>query len=210
MTDIDNMINEQIIARGIASRNVIDTMRAIPRVKFVPDSLKDRAYDDCPLPIGYGQTISQPFIVAYMLELLDLDNSHNVLEVGVGSGYQIALLAKLAKRVIGIELIPELADIARKRCVELEIKNLKIFNSDGYMGYPESAPYDRIIVAAAAPYIPDELINQLAPCGKMIIPIGKQMQNQKIKIITKDIKSSVHSQDSLDVKFVPLVKSKEK
>ena len=113
MSDIDNMINEQIIARGITSPAVIDAMRSIPRAMFVPDSLKDRAYDDCPLPIGYGQTISQPFIVAYMLELLDLDNSHNVLEIGAGSGYQIALLAK-TERVLWIKFLQKYQQVSKQ------------------------------------------------------------------------------------------------
>jgi protein-L-isoaspartate(D-aspartate) O-methyltransferase len=203
------MLAEQIIKRNIVCKAVINAMSIIDRDLFVPKEIKDKAYDDCPLPIGYGQTISQPYIVAFMLEKLEVKETDNILEVGAGSGYQAAILTKLAHHVTALELIPELAIEAKSRCKQLGLDNIEIINADGYKGWEQNAPYDKIIVAAAAPFIPEALIQQLKPGGILIIPVGKYMDKQKIKIITKDMNNNISSENSLDVRFVPLVQKNE-
>ncbi|MEE3002946.1 MAG: protein-L-isoaspartate(D-aspartate) O-methyltransferase [Pseudomonadota bacterium] len=210
MPQIKDMLVKQIKERGISNQDILDAMMKYPRELFVDDALKDRAYDDSPLPIGFGQTISQPYIVAFMLELLELEKKHDVLEIGAGSGYQAALLSSLVNSVIALELIPKLGQQAQQRCEDLGIKNLKIRISDGYQGWPKNAPYDRIIVAAAAEAIPQQLLAQLKPEGILVIPIGKQMKTQELQIIRKDCDGNIQMSKSLDVRFVPLVKPKYK
>jgi len=180
MNNLSNMLTEQITARGIKNQDIINAMLKYPRELFIAADVQEHAYDDAPLHIGYGQTISQPYIVAFMLDILELTPSCNVLEIGAGSGYQAALLAALSKQVTSIEIIPELAASAQQKITELEIKNLTIENSNGYNGWAQNAPYDRIIVAAAAPFIPEKLIEQLAPEGKLVIPVGKQMFKKQV------------------------------
>ncbi|MBT4803679.1 MAG: protein-L-isoaspartate(D-aspartate) O-methyltransferase [Legionellales bacterium] len=205
MNNLNNMLTEQITARGIKNQDILNAMLKYPRELFIAADVQEHAYDDAPLHIGYGQTISQPYIVAFMLDILELTPSCNVLEIGAGSGYQAALLAALSKQVTSIEIIPELAASAQQKITELEIKNLTIENSNGYNGWEQNAPYDRIIVAAAAPFIPEKLIEQLAPAGKIVIPVGKQMHPQQLKIINKDVNSDVSESDSIGVRFVPLI-----
>lgn len=209
MPNLDNMLKEQIAANGIDDEAILNAFRLFPRELFVAEDLAQKAYDDCPLQIGYGQTISQPFIVAFMLKMLDVKPEHKVLEVGAGSGYQVALLSTLAKHITAIELIPELYNTAKERLKQLNITNTTIINGDGYLGWEENSPYDRIIVSAAAPFVPDALLSQLSPNGKMIIPVGKHMQTQLLKIIEKDQDQNIISKDSLSVRFVPLVKKSE-
>ena len=204
MNNLNNMLTKQITARGIKNQDIINAMLKYPRELFIAADVQEHAYDDAPVHIGYGQTISQPYIVAFMLNILELAPSYNVLEIGAGSGYQAALLAALSKQVTSIEIIPELAASAQQKITELEIKNLTIENSNGYNGWAQNAPYDRIIVAAAAPFIPEKLIEQLAPEGKLVIPVGKQMHPQQLKIISKDANSNISESDSIGVRFVPL------
>lgn len=209
MPNLESMLREQIAANGIDDEAILNAFILFPRELFVAEELVQKAYDDCPLPIGYGQTISQPFIVAFMLKMLDVKPEHKVLEIGAGSGYQAALLSALAQHVTAIELIPELYNIAKERLQQLNITNATIINGDGYLGWEENAPYDRIIVAAAAPFVPNALLSQLSPNGKMIIPVGKHMQTQMLKIIEKDQDQNISSKDSLSVRFVPLVRKSE-
>lgn len=166
------MVERQLRARGIDDARVLAAFEAIPRHLFVPQKLREQAYEDHPHPIGFGQTISQPYIVAYMTQLLELTGAEHVLEVGTGSGYQTAVLSALALEVHSIELIPALANRAEQTLAGLGVKNVFIHIGDGSQGWPESAPYDAIIVSAAAPHVPKSLLEQLADHGRMILPIG--------------------------------------
>jgi protein-L-isoaspartate(D-aspartate) O-methyltransferase len=195
------MVADQIAARGIADRQVLAAMRAVPRHCFVPPDLTTVAYDDRPLPIGFGQTISQPYIVAYMTQALQLAPAHRVLEIGTGSGYQAAVLAQIVKEVHTIEIVPELADRSRALLRELGYKNIHVVTGDGYAGLPEHAPFDRIIVTAAP-------VEQLAVGGRMIIPVGERWR-QQLMVLTKAAKG-VTSESTLDVLFVPLTRGERK
>jgi len=166
------MVAHQLRSRGISDRRVLEAFEAIPRHLFVPEDERDFAYEDRPLPIGFHQTISQPYIVAYMTQLLDLTGTECVLEVGTGSGYQAAILSKLVPEVHTIELIPVLAEGATRVLADLGMTNVFIHIGDGSIGWAESAPYDAIIVSAAAPRVPKSLLNQLADHGRMILPVG--------------------------------------
>jgi len=166
------MVDEQLRGRDIADRRVLDAMRSVPRHRFVPEELSDLAYTDAPLPIGYRQTISQPYIVALMSQLLGLRGDETVLEVGTGSGYQAAVLGRLARKVYTLERIPELAEGARRVLAELGIDNVEVRVADGSAGFPEAAPYDGILVAAAAPRAPQPLLGQLAEGGRLVVPVG--------------------------------------
>ena len=159
------MVAEQIRARGVRDERVLDALERVPRESFIPDDLRHEAHRDCPVPIGHGQTISQPYIVGYMTEALRLEPHHRVLEIGTGCGYQTAVLAELAAEVYSIELIPELADRAREALEGMGYGNVTIRTGDGYHGWPERAPFDRIIGAAAAPHVPAALVDQLADGG---------------------------------------------
>lgn len=187
------------------STAVMQAMREVPREKFVDEKYQAFAYNNEPLPIGYGQTISQPYIVALMTDLLDLTPESIVLEIGTGSGYQAAILAKLCKQVYSIEKVPELADAADKRLSMLGYNNIETRCHNGYSGWHEKAPFDAIIVTAAASHIPPALLEQLKPGGRMVIPVGLPYMHQELMLITKDMKSETQTKSVLDVAFVPLV-----
>lgn len=183
---------------------VIAAMRAIPRHAFVPAEIADHAYDNRPLPIDQGQTISQPFIVALMSDLLDLPENARVLEVGTGSGYQGAVLSKLAAQVYSIEIVPHLARQAAQHLAELGIANIEVRCGDGYQGWPEHAPYDGIIVTAAAPRIPPPLLEQLKPGARLVIPVGLPYLPQQLLVVEKGLDGGLTSRNALPVAFVPL------
>ena len=200
-----DMVENQLRQRGITDDLVLDAMGTIPRHLFVNEDLQDEAYMDGPLPIGFGQTISQPYIVAYMTEILKLEQQHSVLEVGTGCGYQAAVLSSLAKKVVSLERIKELAVSSRKQLQELGFANVDVINANGWNGYQKGAPYDRIIVTAGAKKVPEALIDQLANSGIMVIPVGKIMFSQTLRIISKDNNGNVIKKKSLPVRFVRLV-----
>jgi protein-L-isoaspartate(D-aspartate) O-methyltransferase len=189
---------------GIRDPRILSAFLAIPRHRFVPADQEDQAYADTPLHIGFGQTISQPYVIAFMLEALDLKPHHHILEVGSGCGYVTALLSMLVKEVTGIELEKSLVSRSRSILKELDIKNVKIVHGDGYRGYEPNAPYDGILVSAAPDEVPEELFQQLKEGGTLVIPVGKYAQMLK-KIQKKEGK--IIETDLLDVRFVPLRKS---
>ena len=174
----------------------------VPRHLFVPDDLKPFAYDDRPLPIGHDQTISQPYIVAYMTDALQLEPAHTVLEIGTGSGYQAAILADIAKQVYSIEIVPDLAETARRAIAAAGYTNVEVRTGNGYLGWREHAPFDRIIVTAAPPDIPEALVEQLAVGGVMVLPVGTA--NQEIVVITKT-PAGIAQKRAIQVRFVPMV-----
>jgi protein-L-isoaspartate(D-aspartate) O-methyltransferase len=183
---------------------VLDAMRSVPRHKFVPRRIRDRSYDNRPLPIGHGQTISQPYIVAIMTDLLSVDKESKVLEVGTGSGYQAAILAEIVKEVYTIEIIEPLGKSAKKRLSELGYANIHVRLADGYYGWQDKGPFDAIVVTAAASHIPPPLIRQLKPGGTMIIPVGGQFMVQHLVLVEKDTDGSTKTRQLLPVRFVPL------
>jgi protein-L-isoaspartate(D-aspartate) O-methyltransferase len=185
------------------SEKTYEAMRATPRHLFVNESLRLNAYEDRPLPIGYGQTISQPYIVALMTDLLDLKKTDRVLEIGTGSGFQAAVLSHLAREVYSIEIVKELAESAKKPIEHLGLRNIIIKQGDGYFGWPEHAPFNAIIVTAAASHIPPALIKQLAPGGRLIIPIGPVFQVQYLTLVKKTKNDTIESKKILPVQFVP-------
>ena len=201
----ETMVKQQIEYRGITNQPTLKAMTAVPRHKFVPSNLIDRAYDDSPLPIGYGQTISQPYIVAYMTAAIDLKSGQKVLEIGTGSGYQAAVLSEIVKEVYTIEIITELYNSANKRLLGLDYKNVFSKNADGYYGWKEFAPFDAIIVTAASEYIPPPLIKQLKDGGKMIIPVGSPFLNQTLILIEKE-GEDITTTSLLPVRFVPFTR----
>lgn len=190
--------------RGITDQDVLRAMEEVPRAAFVGEGFAENAYDDRALPIDCGQTISQPFVVAYMTEHLDLAPQHRVLEVGTGSGYQAAVLSRLAAEVVSIERFRTLADIARARLARLGYDNVDVVVGDGLKGVPERAPYDRILVTAAAERIPDALVDQLADGGVMLLPLGPHGGTQEIVKLTKT-STGIEREDLLPVRFVPLL-----
>lgn len=199
-----SMVRHQIAERGVSDIRVLDAMMSVPRHKFVPDRYITRAYDDNPLPIGYGQTISQPYIVAYMTELLNLNKNTTVLEVGTGSGYQAAILSPLVKKVYTIEIIPELANSASARLKDLGYSNVEVGIGDGYYGWTEHAPFDAIIVTAAAGHIPPPLLEQLKNNGRMVIPVGGSFLVQNLILISKNKDGVITTRNLIPVRFVPL------
>jgi protein-L-isoaspartate(D-aspartate) O-methyltransferase len=199
------MIENQIIDRGVSDERVIKAMNDVPRHLFVKESLRDLAYADGPLPIGYNQTISQPYIVAYMTEILQPDTHHIVLEVGTGSGYQAAILSKLVNHVYSIEIIPELGKEAANRLDKLGYDNVTVKIGDGYNGWEEHSPFDRIIVTAAPEQIPKKLVDQLKSGGLMILPVGKTSFGQDMRIVKKDRTGQVTTQETIPVRFVPMI-----
>ncbi len=199
----DLMVSEQIEARGIKDRRVLEAMKDIPRHFFVPASLKERAYDDTPLAIGEGQTISQPYMVALMTELLNLKGDEKVLEVGTGSGYQAAILARLARFVYTVERIPRLASEAKKRLEDLGITNVEVVVGDGSRGLPQHSPYQGIIVTAGAPRVPNVLIEQLAEGGRLVIPVGSS--SLQILTVVEKKEDEVITREEGSCIFVPLV-----
>ena len=205
------MVKEQLIPRGIQSNDVLQAMRNVPRHLFVPEALQANAYDDSPLPIGFGQTISQPYIVAYMTEQLKAAAGMKILEIGTGSAYQAAILAYLEAEVYTIELVKELFERAEKTISQLKYNNVKTQLGNGYLGWPEYAPFDAIIVTAAPERIPEKLLEQLKEGGSMIIPVGNVHSVQWLKLVTKTPGNAGKSGgivefDKLPVRFVPMVK----
>jgi len=198
----ERMVTEQIEARGVKDERVLSAMRKIERHRFVPGEYQRLAYNDYPLPIGEDQTISQPYIVGLMTELLGLSGDERVLEIGTGSGYQAAILAELAKEVYTIEILEPLAKSARNRLKDLGYKNIKVKCGDGYLGWEEFAPFDGIIVTCAPPYIPQPLIEQLAEGGRMVIPVGEYYQ--ELKLLTKK-KGKIQERLIIPVRFVPMI-----
>ena len=198
------MVEDQILRRRISDKRVLNAMETVPRHLFVEKHQQQLAYFDGPLPIGHEQTISQPYIVAFMTEELRIQAHHTVLEIGTGCGYQSAILSILAKKVISLEYVAMLAETARKRLDELGCDNIQVYNTNGMDGWTKNAPYDRIIGTAAPTSMPDKLIEQLSPQGRMIIPIGS-MFDQSLFIITKNKKGLVKTKRSLPVRFVPMV-----
>ena len=203
-----DMVERQIASRGIADPEVLRAMRTVPRHLFVPENLLSRAYDDGPLPIGYGQTISQPYIVAYMTEALRLKKGDTVLEIGTGSGYQAAVLSPLVKRVCTMEIIPDLAASAKARLKTLGYSNVEVKEGDGYYGWPDKAPFDAVIVTAAAGHIPPPLVRQLKNGGRMVIPVGGPFMTQYLVLVEKNRKGEVATSNLLPVRFVPLTGGK--
>ena len=200
------MVEDQIIARGITDTRVLSAMRTVPRHAFVPNNFLEEAYEDHPLPVGEGQTISQPYIVALMTSHLELTGKEKVLEVGTGSGYQAAILAKLAKEVHTVERIPDLAARANETLKKIGIKNVIVHTGDGSLGWPENAPYDCIIVTAAAPAVPAELTSQLKQGGRLIIPVGERWSQMLEEWVRTE--TSLEKRDVLPVVFVPLLGKK--
>jgi protein-L-isoaspartate(D-aspartate) O-methyltransferase len=201
------MVEEQIIARGVTDARVLAALRRVPREVFVPAHLRAAAAADGPLPIGHGQTISQPYIVALMTELLQLQRGDQVLEIGTGSGYQTAILAEIADRVYTIEIIPPLAAAAAARLKQIGYDNVQLKVADGYAGWPEHAPYAGIIVTAAADHVPPPLIEQLQRGGRLVMPVGKPFQSQTLMLIEKDRAGQVRSREITGVVFVPLTRA---
>ena len=199
------MIENQIIDRGVSDERVIKAMNDVPRHLFVKESLRDLAYADGPLPIGYNQTISQPYIVAYMTEILQPDTHHIVLEVGTGSGYQAAILSKLVNHVYSIEIIPELGKEAANRLDKLGYDNVTVKIGDGYNGWEEHSPFDRIIVTAAPEQIPKKLVDQLKSGGLMVLPVGKTSFGQDMRVVKKDKTGQVTTQETIPVRFDPMI-----
>jgi protein-L-isoaspartate(D-aspartate) O-methyltransferase len=201
------MVEEQIVSRGISSKKVTDAMKRVPRHLFVNEKYQGLAYSDQPLPIGHGQTISQPYVVAFMTEALDLDENSRVLEVGTGCGYQTAIIAEIAKEVYTVEIIKDLLEVARRNLKKLGYSNIKFKLGNGREGWQEYALYSHIIVTAASDDIPEHLIKQLEIKGKIIIPVGPRYWTQNLVLVTK-YKSGIKKKKLLPVNFVPLVGSR--
>lgn len=199
----------QVEREGVRDPRVLRAMEDTPRHLFVPEDLRGSAYEDHPLPIGHGQTISQPYIVAFMTELLAIEPGMTVLEIGTGSGYQAAILAALSKEVFTIEIVPELAKRASGTFDQLGLKNIRTRVGDGYEGWPEHAPFDRILLTAAPPEIPQALIDQLRPGGRLVAPVGRWSWSQELIVIDKDRDGKVRQRQSLPVRFVPMVRGRQ-
>ena len=198
------MVETQVAGRGVEASQVLAAMRRVPRHEFVPQQARRRAYRDTPLPIGHGQTISQPYIVAFMTEKLDLEPGDRVLEVGTGSGYQAAILGHLVDEVVSIEIIEPLARSAAERIERLGYDNITVLHGDGYYGYEAAAPFDAIIVTAAAAHIPPPLNRQLKPGGRMAIPVGRSGWTQNLMLVEKDTEGEISTRNLMAVRFVPL------
>ena len=203
----ESMVKTQIENRGIKDKSVLNAMRKVLRHEMVPSNVVNRAYTDGPLPIGYGQTISQPYIVAFMTEAINPKPEHKVLEIGTGSGYQAAVLAEIVKEVYTIEIVNELYKSADKKLNELGYKNIFCKAADGYYGWEEHAPFDAIVVTAAAEHIPPPLVEQLKDGGKMIIPVGAPFLNQNLILVEKK-GEEVTTRSLLPVRFVPFTREK--
>jgi protein-L-isoaspartate(D-aspartate) O-methyltransferase len=201
----EEMVEEQIEYRGITHQATLDAMRTVPRHEFVPDDLVDKAYIDGPLPIGYGQTISQPYIVAFMTAAIDPKSNQKILEIGTGSGYQAAVLSAIVDSVYTIEIITELHNSSEKKLEDLGYKNVLSKNADGYYGWEKYSPFDAIVVTAAAEYIPPPLIEQLKDGGKMIIPVGSPFLNQTLILVEKQGEEIITT-SLLPVRFVPFTR----
>lgn len=199
------MVDRQIAARGVSDPVVLAAMRRVPRHEFVPVAYRASAYSDRPLPIGRGQTISQPYIVAYMTAAVEPDSADRVLEVGTGSGYQAAVLAEIVDQVKTVEIVPELGREARTRLERLGYGTVEVRIGNGYRGWSEHAPYDAILVTAAPESIPDALIRQLAPGGRMVVPVGPQSAAQELTLVRKQTDGTIQRRTLTPVRFVPLV-----
>ncbi len=206
--DRQAMVKNQIEARGIKDSRVLKAMQSVPRHSFVRSSDTSQAYRDRPLPIGFGQTISQPYMVAFMTEILKLTGTEKVLEIGTGSGYQAAVLAEAAGQVFSMEIIPGLYTSAKKRLESLGYGRVNLKSDDGYYGWPDAAPFDRIMVTAAAGHIPPPLIKQLKKGGRMVIPVGKPWMIQTLILVEKNQKGEVRTRSLMSVRFVPLTRNK--
>lgn len=213
MKDVQRMLNdidmEVHLTRHLIGKNSFDdrvmaAMKRVPRHEFLPEGLRFCAYDNGPVSIGSGQTISQPYIVALMSDLLNTEPSGIILEIGTGSGYQAAILSQLVQQVYSVEIIEDLAIEARKRLNKLGYKNIEVRNDDGYSGWPEHAPYDGIIVTAAAPHIPQPLIDQLRTGARLVIPVGLPYSYQELMIVEKMSNGKIETRQVLGVAFVPL------
>jgi protein-L-isoaspartate(D-aspartate) O-methyltransferase len=204
------MVSEQLVARGIRDERVLAAMGRVPRHEFVPKDIRDIAYADSALPIGARQTISQPYVVAFMTEAIAPRADQRVLEVGTGSGYQAAILAELVREVFTIELIPELAEEAKLRLERLGYQNVYVRAGDGYLGWPEDAPFDAIVVTCGADHVPEPLFEQLKPGGAIIIPVGATFGLQSLRLIKKGLHGERESRELLPVRFVPLRREGEK
>jgi protein-L-isoaspartate(D-aspartate) O-methyltransferase len=205
--DSEAEYTRSLTGRKRFSSRVMEAMGKVPREQFVPANLRSYAFDNGPLPIGHGQTISQPYIVALMTDLLDLQADHSVLEIGTGCGYQTAILSLLARQVYTIEVVPELGAASEQRLQQLGYTNIRFQTGNGYAGWPEHAPYDAIIVTAAAAQVPQALIDQLAPGGRLVIPVGLPYMPQELLLVTKDPQEKIHTRDILGVAFVPMIES---
>ncbi len=192
------------LERDVLDEKVIDALGRVPRHEFVPRNMRNAAYENRPLPIGHGQTISQPYIVAIMTNLLQVGKDDRVLEIGTGSGYQIAVLAELVKKAYSIEIIEPLGKQAKDRLQRLRYENIELKIGDGYYGWEEEAPFDAIMVTAAASHIPPPLIEQLKPGGRMLIPVGSRFMVQELLIVQKSVNGKVSTRQLLPVAFVPL------
>ncbi len=197
------------LGRDTLDPRVLDAMARVPRDRFVPEELRDHAWDNGPLPIGHGQTISQPFIVALMTDLLEVQPGDRILEIGTGSGYQTAILAELGGEVYTVEVVPPLGAQARRILDELGYDNIRYRTADGHLGWPEHAPYDGIIVTAAARELPQELIEQLKPGGRLVIPVGPPWTTQQLMRITRGEDGNIVEEPILPVAFVPLVEERD-
>jgi protein-L-isoaspartate(D-aspartate) O-methyltransferase len=212
----EEMVRTQIAAdrwgaaTAVRDARVLQAMRDVPRHEFVPPDMVPHAYEDRPLPIGHGQTISQPYIVAKMTELVEPKPADRALEIGTGSGYQAAVLGKLVAQVYTIEIVEPLGAEATARLRAMGYRNVEVRIGDGYAGWPEKAPFDIIIVTAAPPEIPPKLVEQLKPGGRMILPVGRQWQTQSLLLLTKDAAGKVTQREVMDVAFVPMVPGKKK
>ncbi len=204
----ERMVRQQIINRGIEHRPTIEAMRAVRRHIFVPEAQKRNAYHDGPLPIGYGQTISQPYIVAFMTEIVQPEPHHRVLEIGAGSGYQAAVLAEIVDEVYTIEIIPELGETAAARLRGLGYNNAEVKIADGYYGWEEHAPFDAIVVTAAAEHIPPPLVDQLKDGGKMVIPVGSPFFVQQLMLVEKK-GEDITTRNLMPVRFVPFRRAED-
>jgi protein-L-isoaspartate(D-aspartate) O-methyltransferase len=203
------MVEQQIRQRGVTDTRVLAAMETIPRDRFIPPDARSQAYDDIPLAIGFNQTISQPYIVAYMTEALDVRESHRVLEIGTGSAYQAAILGSLAREVWTIEIVPALAAAATGLLRDLGLNNVHVRLGDGYSGWPEQAPFDRIMVTAAPDEVPEPLIEQLAVGGRLVIPVGSQGGPQWMTVVEKSSSGVVRNR-TIPVQFVPLTRDRQR
>lgn len=205
----ENMVSSQLKNRGITDKATLDAMLNVPRHQFVPDHLKKLAYDDGPLPIGEGQTISQPFIVAFMTQSLDLKPGYKVLEIGTGSGYQAAILAEIVDTIFTIEIVEKLGLAAKAKFKEMGYDNIQVKIGDGYHGWPEESPFDAIIVTAGAESVPPALVEQLKDGGQLIIPVGTSNAVEQLVLVTKK-NNKVKTKDLMPVRFVPFTRAKNR
>lgn len=199
------MVHTQLEARGIRDHRVLEAFRTLPREPFLPPSLRDHAYDDAPTPLGHGQTISQPYVVAVMLEALRIERHERVLEVGTGSGYSAALLSRLAAEVFTVERVPELSDRARHTLDALGVPNVQVIEGDGTLGLASEAPFEAIVVAAGGTHAPPALLEQLSFGGRLVIPIGSDVERQVLTRFTRIEGHRFEVDDLLGVRFVPLI-----